>query len=154
MHLWYEVSCSLWNKNKTNSISSIPSEHPWMVDLVLLHLPSCVDPKGYYLLSAWWRGNQDCRTWIWGHRERVFGRESWLWSWHDRSFSCSAYWLHCSLLRRFCFLSQIPQLPEKMNGAFNRLDVLRRSSHPGWRVPYQIQIFSHPSLMLCLLEEV
>jgi hypothetical protein len=54
-------------KSQTSSMDLymfIASVHPWMVDLVLPHLPSCMDTTGYYHLSAWRRGNQDGRSWI------------------------------------------------------------------------------------------
>ena len=93
----------------------ITSEYPSMVDLVLLHLPSFMDTTRYYLLSAWWCGNPDCWSRIRGHCERIFGSFSWLWSWDGRSFSSSSFWLLSPLLHGVCYLSQSPQLPEKMN---------------------------------------
>ena len=97
----------------------ITSEYPAMVDLVLLHLPCFMDTTRYYLLSAWWCGNPDCRSRIRGHCERIFGSFSWLWSWDGRSFGSSSYWLLSPLLHGICYLGQSPQLPEKMNGVSN-----------------------------------
>ena len=106
-----------------NSVQSfigfITSEYSSMVAVVLLHLPNCMDSTRYYQLSAWWCGNQDCWRWIWGHCERIFGLFPWLWSWDGRSFSSSSYWLLSPLLHGICYLSQSPQLPEKMNGVSN-----------------------------------
>lgn len=82
--------------------------YPWMVDMVLLHLPCSLDTAWNYIIAAWRCRVYHCWRWLSGFSQRVFGCSLWLWPWNDRCFSYYSSWLHAPFCWCLRYFYQIP----------------------------------------------
>lgn len=105
MYLSYELLLTVWFWT---------SEHPWMVDLVLLHLPCSMDSEGYYNVTAGWCRNYNCGTRFWGLCETILGSKLRIWPRYDRSFGSGSRCIQRPILFGLCNVCEIHQLSEEM----------------------------------------
>ena len=86
-----------------------------MVDLVLLHLPSCMDPARYYYIAVGRCADKDSWPWFQWDSAGIPGGKLGIQTGDGWCHSCSACLLLPFLLCHICDFHQGYKLPEKIN---------------------------------------